>query len=60
MSLNYFCINNVSDEDCNKCMKFGIKFRCPDNCPHFDDERNHMPEWAKEKEDSEVDDDEEY
>jgi hypothetical protein len=49
MSLNYFCINNVSDEDCNKCMKFGIKVRCPDNCEYFDDERNHMPEWARAK-----------
>lgn len=40
--LNYLCNNDVSDEDCYKCMKYGIIFRCPDNCEHFDDRRKGM------------------
>lgn len=51
MSLNYFCINNVSDEDCNRCMKYGIKFWCPANCPYFDDGKTHVSERVKEMED---------
>lgn len=42
MALNYLCRNDVSDEDCNKCMKCGIIFRCPANCEHFDDARKYM------------------
>ena len=42
MSLNYLCENDVSDEDCYKCSKHGIVFRCPDGCPDFNDIRKKM------------------
>lgn len=35
--INEGCIHNVSDEDCNKCMIYGIIFRCPINCEHYKD-----------------------
>ena len=40
--LNYLCKHDVSDEDCYKCMKRGIIFGCPDNCPDFEDMRANM------------------
>lgn len=42
-TLNYLCKNDVSDEDCYKCTKHGIVFRCPTGCPDFDDVRKEMP-----------------
>lgn len=39
MALNERCKNNVSDEDCYKCMKLGIIFRCPAGCEDFEDEQ---------------------
>ena len=44
MILNYLCENDVSDEDCFKCIIHGIKFRCPDDCPDFKDVRSGMSE----------------
>lgn len=41
-TLNYLCKHDVSDDDCYKCMKNGIVFRCPENCPDFDDVRQDM------------------
>ena len=40
--LNHICMHDVSDEDCYKCAKHGIVFRCPDNCSDFDDSRKYM------------------
>lgn len=47
MSLNYLCRNDVSDEDCYKCLVHGITFACPNNCPDFDDVRATMDEKTK-------------
>ena len=44
MFLNNNCKNNVSDEDCCKCMKLGIIFRCPTGCEYFEDELKREPE----------------
>jgi len=41
-TLNYLCANDVSDEDCYKCIKRGIVFRCPKGCPDFEDVRESM------------------
>ena len=41
-TLNYLCKHDVSDEDCYKCIKHGIVFRCPDGCPDFADVRADM------------------
>ena len=41
-TLNYLCLNDVSDDDCYKCMKHGIVLRCPAACPDFDDRRKYM------------------
>ena len=50
-TLNYLCENDISDEDCLRCLIHGIKFACPDDCPDFDDVRKHMsPEMLKERE----------
>ena len=50
-TLNYLCTNDISDEDCNRCLVHGIKYRCPDGCPDFDDVRKHMsPEVLAERE----------
>lgn len=49
MALNYLCGHDVSDEDCNKCMKKGILFRCPANCEFFDDVRKRMTEEQKQE-----------
>lgn len=35
MALNYTCIHNVSDEDCNKCMIHGILLKCPEGCKDY-------------------------
>lgn len=43
-TLNYLCENDVSDEDCNKCIKHGIVFKCPSGCPDFIGVRANMPE----------------
>lgn len=49
--LNYLCDYDVSDEDCYKCFKHGIIFRCPENCPDFEDARKRMsPEMLAERE----------
>ena len=37
--LNYVCENNVSDDDCNKCLIYGIIFSCLPDCPDFKDSR---------------------
>lgn len=39
MALNDRCKNNVSDEDCYKCMKYGIVLSCPPGCKEFEDEQ---------------------
>lgn len=39
MALNDRCKNNVSDDDCYKCMKLGIIVRCPVGCEDFEDEQ---------------------
>ena len=50
-TLNYLCRNDVSDEDCYKCMKYGILIGCPSNCEYFDDVRARMtPEQLEERE----------
>ena len=41
-TLNYLCEYDISDEDCFRCYKHGIKFRCPDNCHDFKDVRKGM------------------
>lgn len=41
-TLNYLCENDVSDEDCYKCLIHGIQFSCPSNCPDFQDVRKRM------------------
>lgn len=33
------CKNDVSDEECNKCMKHRIILQCPENCPDYEDWR---------------------
>lgn len=49
-TLNYLCENDISDEDCYKCLKHGITFICPDNCPDFEDVRKNMsPELLAER-----------
>ena len=35
MTLNYNCIHNVSDEDCNKCLIHGILPACPERCNDY-------------------------
>lgn len=51
MTLNYLCENDMSDDDCYKCVKHGIVFRCPDGCHDFEDVRKKMtPEQLKERE----------
>lgn len=50
-TLNYLCRNDVSDEDCYKCMKYGILIGCPSHCEYFDDVRSRMtPEQLEERE----------
>ena len=50
-TLNYLCEHDVSDEDCYKCMKHGIVFGCPADCPDFKDVRDSMtPEMKAERE----------
>ena len=52
MGLIDYCLNNDSDEDCNKCCKYGYIFSCPNNCKYFDccgdveKEREYL--WGKE------------
>ena len=41
-TLNYLCKHDISDEDCYKCLKHGIVFKCPEDCPDFDDVRADM------------------
>ena len=43
-TLNYLCRNDISDDDCYRCSKHGITFRCPSGCPDFDDARKYMNE----------------
>jgi hypothetical protein len=33
------CKNDVSDEECNKCMKHKYILQCPENCPDYEDWR---------------------
>ena len=33
--LNTACVHDVSDDDCYKCLKKGIIFRCPYKCEDF-------------------------
>ena len=42
MTLNYLCENDISDEDCYKCSRHGIVFRCTAGCPDFKDVRKKM------------------
>ena len=35
--LNYLCKYDVSDDDCQKCLKRGIISHCPEICPDFED-----------------------
>ena len=49
--LNNLCKHDISDEDCYKCIKHGIVFGCPTDCPDFDDVRKDMsPELLKQRE----------
>lgn len=41
-TLNYLCENDVSDDDCYKCVVHGILFGCPKDCPDFADARKRM------------------
>lgn len=41
-TLNYLCRNDISDDDCYKCIKHGIVFTCPKACPDFEDIRKEM------------------
>ena len=41
-TLNYLCKNDISDEDCYKCIEHGIVLRCPNGCPDFKDVRADM------------------
>lgn len=43
-TLNYLCKNDISEDDCYKCIKHGITFKCPSNCPDFADVRADMTE----------------
>ena len=49
MALDDRCIHNVSDDDCYKCMKYGIIFSCPPGCKYFEDERYKEPEEKQQK-----------
>lgn len=49
--LNQYCVHNVSDDDCNKCMKYGIIFVCPTACEYYEEYR--MPKIKPIKEDKE-------
>ena len=50
-TLNYLCENDISDEDCLRCLINGIKFGCPEDCPDFKDVRKQMtPEMLEERE----------
>lgn len=33
------CKHDISDEECNKCMKHRIILQCPENCPDYEDWR---------------------
>lgn len=35
--LDVHCIHDVSDEDCNKCMVYGLIYCCPEDCKEFRD-----------------------
>lgn len=54
--IDYSCIYECGDEDCNKCFKQGIIFCCPYDCPDYVDHfgRNHKGEkvidWRKKNE----------
>lgn len=41
-TLNYLCKHDISDDDCYKCIKHGIVFKCPKACPDFEDVRKDM------------------
>ena len=41
-TLNYLCRHDISDDDCYKCIKHGIKYSCDNTCPDFDDVRGYM------------------
>lgn len=49
MTLNHLCKWDVSDEDCLKCLFYGIIYRCPAHCEHFSDlypaVEDKEPEW---------------
>ena len=50
-TLNYLCENDCSDDDCYRCLKRGIIFGCPKDCPDFVDARSKMsPEMLAERE----------
>lgn len=34
------CKNDISDEECNKCLKHKIILQCPENCPDYEDWRD--------------------
>lgn len=40
--LNYLCANDISDEDCGRCLVHGIKLFCPEGCEDFKDVRKQM------------------
>lgn len=47
MAFNYGCVNNVSDEDCGKCMIRGFIYGCPNRCSDFDDGRGNSDEHGE-------------
>ena len=49
-TLNYLCEHDVSDDDCFKCVKYGVILSCPKECPYFTDVRQRMtPEMLAER-----------
>lgn len=49
--LNYLCENDISDDDCLRCLVHGIKFACPIDCPDFKDGRKNLTEEQLEERD---------
>lgn len=44
--ISYGCINEIGDEDCEKCMVHGFIQFCPIKCPDYDDGRGEEVKWA--------------
>ena len=44
MALNNECKHNISDDECYKCLKYGIILRCLARCKDFDNVEYQKPE----------------